>query len=112
MLKWYQVHICSGKGTQMSSSVLSVHVHSSLLHVTVEMCVLRSCQSTHSLSTQKVCTEHISTAVAFAVLHQTNPVLITSGDTNEGHLMLSLILWAEGWVSDGAQCELIKLCSS
>ena len=108
MLKWYQVHICSGKGTEMSSSVLSVHVHSSLLQghsmlsqhmVTVEMCILRSCQSTNSPST----TEGILTAVAVAVLHQTNPVLITTGDTNEGHLMLSLILWADGWVSDGVK---------
>ena len=81
-------------------SVLSVHVHSSLLQghsmlsqhiVTIEMCILRSCQLTNS-STQKVCTEGILTAVAFAVLHQTNPVLITTGDSNEGHFMLSLIL--------------------
>ena len=85
----------------MSSNVLSVHVHSSLLQghsmlsqhmVTVEMCILRSCQLTNSPSTQKVCTEGILTAVTFAILHQTNPILITTGDTNEGHLMLSLIL--------------------
>ena len=81
--------------------MLSVHIHSSLLQdhsmlsqhmVTIEMCIPRSCQSTNSPSTQKVCTEGILTAVEFAVLHQTNPVLITTGDTNEGRLMLSLIL--------------------